>query len=42
MPTEMPPRGPKIDRKWQTTMILAGVATLLLVALAVVVKTRYF
>jgi hypothetical protein len=42
MPTKVPLRGPKIDREWQTTMILVSVATLLFLALAVVLKTRYF
>ena len=42
MPTKVPLRGPKIDREWTTTLILVSVATLLVVALAVVVTARYF
>ena len=41
-PVKTPRRGPKIDREWQMTIILAGVIALLCMAIAVVVASRYF
>jgi hypothetical protein len=40
-PVKTPLHAPKIDREWRMTLILAGVAALLCVAVAIEVAARY-